>query len=137
MRAAERNAALALLVVVNAFHHVVAGSGAGTVDRRAAEGASCDLLGHRAGDEVDEVVRVAGFKRHLFPHAAIHQLRHRRIFGLNQLLAGFDGDLLSGGTQLELHVASRDGGHADDNVRNLYALETLGRCFQGVSAHHG
>ena len=61
--AAQRNPALSLFIVVDTFHHEVAGSGTGAIHGSATESAAGHLFRHRTGDEVDEVIGVARFQR--------------------------------------------------------------------------
>src|SRR5260221_10445681 len=102
--AADGNAALPLLVVIDAVHHVVAAAGTDAVDCRAAERTTSLLLGNRASDQIDEVVRVPCLNRHVLPHAPINQLREGGTFRFDDLRGSFHRYLLGRRTNFDLHV---------------------------------
>ena len=131
-RSADRNATLSLLIVIDAFHHEVATTGADTVYRRAAECPARLLLGNGAGDYIDEVVRVACFKRHVFPNPSIDQCRKRGIFRLHKLLTRFHRYLLAPCADFKFQIARRCRTDTDNEVLNPGGLKTFGLDFEGA-----
>src|SRR5579883_2104855 len=73
-RAYQSNAAPPLLIVVDAFHHIVAGARARTIYGCAARGA---VVRGCAGDEINKCVLAAGFQWRALPYLGIHQLRYQ------------------------------------------------------------
>ncbi len=135
LRSAQRSTTLPLLIVVDAFHHEIAGTSTRSIHGCTAERKTGQLFRHGTRNQIDEIVRVARFERHVFPDAAIDQLRQRRILSLDKLLAGFHRYLLGRRSYFELYVPGGDRTHADHDVLNLRLLETLGRDFQRVGAN--
>src|ERR1700674_5040058 len=80
-RSADRHSTLALLIVIDAFHHEVPATGSSSIYSRSAE-RPVDLLWHSSRHQVDEVIRVASLERHLLPNPPIDQLRDCRLFRL-------------------------------------------------------
>src|SRR5271154_2107081 len=72
-RAAKRDAALALFVVIGAFHHVVTATGSNAIDRGAAARAAGLHLWDRSSYEIDEVIGIPRLERHIFPNAPVNQ----------------------------------------------------------------
>src|SRR5438270_469205 len=135
LRAAQGDAALALFVVIDALDQVIAGSRTRTIHGRTTEGATGDLLGDRAGYQVNKIVRIASFKRHLLPNPTIDELGDRSVGGLNQLSASLNFHCFGCCAELQLQVMRGHGSYGDHDIGDVHSLETLGGDVQDVSTH--
>src|SRR5581483_1192500 len=136
----DRNLAapsLTLLIVIDAFHKVVAGALASTVDCGATVINALVILRDSAGDEFDKRILVTHLERHALPDIAIHQLGKGGFGGLHNLGASFDGYLFAASTDLQFDVTSNGRSDANNNVGDLHTLEALGREFQPVGSYDG
>jgi hypothetical protein len=115
-------------------HEEVARAAAHAVGGRAA-GRAGELVGHGAGQQVDELVGVAVLQRVVLPDVAVQELRDARLRRLRELLAARDDSHgLGRDADGQLNVLRDDLGDRQDNLLDLRGAEAGGFDLDGVGA---